>query len=1024
MDVRRLLTLVSAGLVGLAATAAGTPMAALAAPAAPKSWNALRGTDDLHKINVTWKAVADADHYVVDFMSGDVETVVNVPATQLSYQIAAPDNCAAYKIRIGSADAAGTSAFTTWSSLKSLGPGYVSGMVTGREDDGNTLTASWKTPASPGYTPVTGYHVVLTRAADKVVLLDKTDADLTFRYPGVDGAKSYNLSVTAINDFGSCLTATSTFQPFRPANPTDLIVQRRADSPGTVEVVWKAATSGPAPTYFQIAYGESKMTGTVKVSASATSGTLKLDTAKAWMIEVKAYNDNGGSGAATGSVPVWTGPDTTTTPAPDPAPSTPADGAAAPDPTQTTTSTTVATGSDRTPPAITTTLSATPKNGYFATPVTIHFTCSDDSGPVAKCPADITAATDGLSQRFSGTAVDAAGNTTTTTLTLSVDQSAPVITATVIGTKNEAGWYTSAPTIRYTCTDNLALAICPADSPIRVDSINQKITGTATDKAGNTATATVLINLDQIAPVIKATVLGEPNGAGWYKDAPTVHFTCTDAGSGIATCPADQVLNGDNAGQKIAGTATDVAGNTATATVTFNLDQTAPVITASVIGTANEAAWFKTAPTIHFTCTDQGSGIASCPEDTVVTTDGAAQAVIGSATDKAGNTATARLTVNVDQSAPVITATVLGDANTAGWYKSAPTVHFECSDSVSGVASCPADLPATTDGAGTLLLGTVVDNAGNTATTSATVSLDQAAPAITATIVGDANADGWFKTAPTVHFTCTDEGSGLAGCPADVTVSTDGAGQRVTGTATDKAGNTASAGVTVNVDLVGPEVTAKVIGEKNAAGWYSAAPTVQFSCTDTGSSVATCPADVTVTGEGTQLSVSGTATDKAGNSTTKTLGVNVDKTAPVITVLGAAKGTVYGAEAAPAVSCRTVEDGSGLATQAVMTHTTDDKGVHTVLCAGAVDNAGNKAAPVSITYTVEPSLAWLIALTHQYLPTASAATLKSLDTAVTRKQFLVYIAGVLLQSIGKKPALTNTQAATLIYWAFVLDRKY
>ncbi|AGL14292.1 fibronectin type III domain-containing protein [Actinoplanes sp. N902-109] len=1029
MDVRRLLTVVSAGLVGMAATAVGTPMAAFAAPAAPKSWNALRGTDDVHKINVAWKAVADIDHYVVDFLTGDVETVVNVPASQLSYQIAAPDNCAAYKIRVGAADASGAATLTTWSSLKSLGPGYVSGLATGREDNGTTVTASWNTPASPGWTPVTGYHVVFSRNSDGVVLSDTTGTATTFRYPGTDGAKTYSLSVTAINNYGTCLTAKSTIQQFKPADPTDLVVQRLADDPGTVQVVWKPGTGGPAPTYYQINYGESKMTGSVKVDATQTSGTLKLDTAKSWMIEVKAYNANAGSGAATGSVPIWTGPGTTTTPTPDatptPAPSTPATGGgSAPDPTSTTTSTTVTTGSDRTPPTITTTLSATPKNGYFATPVTIHFTCADDSGTIAKCPADIVASNDGVSQRFSGTAVDAAGNTTTRTLTLSVDQTPPTITATVIGTKSDAGWYTSAPTIHYTCADNLALATCPADSPIRVDSVNQKITGTATDKAGNAGTATVVINLDQVAPVITATVLGDATADGWYTKAPTVHFTCTDESSGIAFCPADRVLDADNVGQKVVGTAIDRAGNTATATVVVNLDQTAPVVTATVNGSPNFTDWYKTPPTVHFTCTDTGSGIASCPEDTVVTTDGSAQTVIGTAVDKAGNTAGARISVNVDQTAPAITASVVGDKNANGWYKSAPTVHFDCSDSLSGMANCPADIPVQMDGTGKLLMGTATDGAGNTATASVSINLDQTAPKITATVTGDKSADGWYKSAPTVHFDCSDEGSGLADCPADITVGTDGADQRITGTAIDKAGNPATAGVTVSVDLLGPEITATVTGTKSADGWYSAAPTVHFTCTDTGSTVASCPADVTVSGEGAQLSVPGTATDKAGNSTTTTVSLNIDRTAPAVTVLGAVKSTVYGAENTPSVSCRTTDSGSGVSTQAVMTHTSDEKGVHTVLCAGGVDKAGNKAAPVSITYTVEPSIPWLIALTHQYLPNANAAVLKSLDTSVNKRYFLIYIAQVLLLSAGKNPALSVTQAKTLVYWAYVLDKKY
>ncbi|MFI5935900.1 Neogenin [Actinoplanes sp. NPDC051494] len=981
-----------------------------------------RGTDDVRKINVGWKTVTDADHYVVDFMTGDVETVINVPASTTSYVLNAPDECAAYKIRVGAADKDGNSTLTSWWAVKSLAPGYVSSLSTGREDDGSTAVASWKVPSSPGLSPVTGYHVVFARTSDGTVLRETTTTDTSFRYAGVEGARTYSLSVTALNDYGSCLTAKSTMMPFKPADPTGLVVKRRADSPGTVEVVWDAATTGPTPTYYMLNYGEAKITGSQRVDASATSGTLKLDLNKSWMIELKAYNSNGGSGAATGSVPIWTAPVPVAEPIP--ATDTPAtDAAATPDPTQTTTSTTVTTGSDKTPPVITTTLSAVKKNGWFNQPVTVHFACSDEGG-IAKCPTDVTLSDDGLLQRVTGTAVDTAGNTTTTTLQLSVDKTAPTISAAVIGVKNAAGWYTAPPTIHYTCADNLALSTCPADSPIRIDAMNQKLTGTALDKAGNTATATVTVNLDQLAPVITATVLGELNTAGWYKTPPTVHFECADAGSGIASCPADRTLAIDTIGQKVVGTAFDVAGNAATATVALNLDQTGPVVTASISGDANATGWYKTAPTVHFSCSDEGSGIATCPADVVVATGGAAQTVLGTAVDNAGNTGAARVILNVDPNAPTITAEILGKPNAEGWYRAAPTVHFTCSDDIAGIADCPTDVPVTADGAGQLILGSATDGAGNVASTSISVNMDQTAPSITATIVGEPTADGWYKTAPTVHFTCTDEGSGLAECPADVKVATDGAMQRITGTAVDKAGNPATAGVNVSVDLLGPEISATVDGRKNDAGWYNAAPTVHFTCSDNGSAVASCPADVVVGTEGLQIAVPGTATDKAGNSTTTTATVNIDKTAPVVSVLGAIKGAVYGTEANPSVSCRTTDDGAGVATQATMTHTSNEKGLHTIICAGAVDKAGNTAAPVTITYTVETSVAWLIALTHQYLPSASAATLKDIDANLNKHQFLIYIAKVLLLSAGKKASLTSAQATTLIYWAFVLDRKY
>ncbi len=81
-------------------------------------------------------------------------------------------------------------------------------------------------------------------------------------------------------------------------------------------------------------------------------------------------------------------------------------------------------------------------------------------------------------------------------------------------------------------------------------------------------------------------------------------------------------------------------------------------------------------------------------------------------------------------------------------------------------------------------------------------------------------------------YACSDDRSGVATCGAGSTVGTDGAGQKITGTVVDRAGNTASTSSTVNLDRVAPAITATVTGAKNKAGWYTAAPTVKYACSD------------------------------------------------------------------------------------------------------------------------------------------------------------------------------------------------
>ncbi|MEU4158280.1 Neogenin [Actinoplanes sp. NPDC026670] len=1078
MDLRRLLVALGAGALGVVASTVALPSSAQAALTAPKTLAVNRTADDVHKLRVVWKAVPDADHYAIDITAGDIQTVLDLPATATEYTIDAPNPCTAYKIRVGAVDSTGAIANTGYYSLRALTPSAVMGVVTGRADDGATATATWKLPAWTGYTPLTGYRAVFTRMIDGVVLADQTGTDMSFRYSGADPERAYTLSLTTVNEYGACVTTKSLVDRFRPAEPTNVVAERRADAPGTVELVWKAPSGGPAPTYYQVGYGNDKVTKLVKVDASARSSTLALAADKRWVVELKAYNENGGSNAVTSAVPATI----TETPATPVTPSVPA--------TEPTEEPVV----DRTPPTITASLSQQPVDDWFSNPVTIQFACDDDSGTVADCTAPIVAGADGAAQRFTGTARDAAGNTATTTVTVNVDRTAPEITATVLGAPNESGWYTSPPTVHFSCTDaGSGIATCPADTVVSVEGLGQKVSGIALDRAGNTTTKTLVLDIDGTAPAISSSVNQAANDAGWYRETPTVRFNCADTASGLASCPSDTTVTEDGAGQVVEGVSTDKAGNsasrsvtlnvdrtapqitaelssaangsgwhratttvhfvctdtgsgidtcpadttidtdgvqvvngaavdkagnTATTSVTVNLDRAEPVITSSVDQTANDNGWYRTSPTVHFTCTDTGSAIDTCPADTTVDTDGEGQVVDGAAVDRAGNTARASVTVNVDRTAPTITATLTGTANPAGWHRTPPTVKFTCADTGSGIDICPADTKVNDDIAGQMITGTAVDKAGNTATTSVTVNLDQTAPAITSSVDAAANAAGWYRTAPTVKFTCVDAGSGIATCPAASTVGTEGLGKVVNGTATDKAGNSSTATVTMNVDRTVPTISATLTGTANAAGWYRAAPSVKYTCTDAGSGIATCPATTTVNADGTQV-VTGTAVDKADNTAGASVTVKVDRTAPIVSVTGAVNGAVYGPDANPAVACATADPLSGVATAAVLSHT-ENNGTHTVKCSGAVDKAGNATAATQITYSVKLNVAWLVELTRKYAGSASAATLQQLENDLYAGRIVAYIAKVTAMTNGAKPVLTPIQATTLTFWALSL----
>lgn len=83
---------------------------------------------------------------------------------------------------------------------------------------------------------------------------------------------------------------------------------------------------------------------------------------------------------------------------------------------------------------------------------------------------------------------------------------------------------------------------------------------------------------------------------------------------------------------------------------------------------------------------------------------------------------------------------------------------------------------------------------------------DVAPPVISAEVDPPANAGGWHRDVPVhVLFTCTDAASGIASCTAPVPLTAEPGGT-VTGTAVDRAGNSASLDVDVRIDTTAPVV--------------------------------------------------------------------------------------------------------------------------------------------------------------------------------------------------------------------------
>ena len=183
-----------------------------------------------------------------------------------------------------------------------------------------------------------------------------------------------------------------------------------------------------------------------------------------------------------------------------------------------------------------------------------------------------------------GVATDAAGNpntasaSTDNSVTVKFDSTPPVIIASLGPTtpNGQNGWYVSVVTVNFTCADEAGgsglAANTVAGVTLSTDGANQNITntGTCSDKAGNSAAPVTIsgLNLDKTPPTLNPVVSPNPVQPG---AAASVTSGATDALSGLASqsCGA---LDASTPGSKsVTCTATDQAGNTASAAVQYTV---------------------------------------------------------------------------------------------------------------------------------------------------------------------------------------------------------------------------------------------------------------------------------------------------------------------------------------------------------------------------------------------------------------------------------------------------------------------
>jgi hypothetical protein len=542
--------------------------------------------------------------------------------------------------------------------------------------------------------------------------------------------------------------------------------------------------------------------------------------------------------------------------------------------------------------------------GWRNVTTNIAWTAVDGASGIASGP---TPASDSVASDtpFAGvtktsTATDNVGNVGTGSLVVRVDTTVPSINASRSPAPNSFGWNNTNVTVGFGCSDALSgIQSCTGGGSVVVstEGTNQSVPGEAVDNAGNKNVAGVsAINIDKTNPTLSGAPASAANSDGWYDGDVAIEWTAGDDRSGVVATPANSTISGEGSNLFATQSVSDKAGNSVSAdSAKVNIDRTAPNTDAIA-----PDGWTNSDQTVTLDPHDGLSGVRSTWHklDGGPMTGGLSVQISGDGThtleywsvDKAGNAETHKtVEVKIDSDAPTIGHTQSPLANGNGWNNTNVTVKFICSDATSGIASCTDDQVVSTEGEDQDVTGTAKDNAGNTNTDHALVSIDKTDPTIAAAADRIANGNeaangkGWYDADVTVTYTCDDELSGVDSCPAADTIG-EGYDQSAGGTAKDAAGNTASAGVeNVNVDKTAPSLSGAPTTDANADGWYNDDVAVKWTCDDALSGVhGACPANSTINGEGDDLVASESISDEAGNtkSADSSPKVKIDRTAP------------------------------------------------------------------------------------------------------------------------------------------------
>ena len=615
-------------------------------------------------------------------------------------------------------------------------------------------------------------------------------------------------------------------------------------------------------------------------------------------------------------------------------------------------------------------------NGWYNRSLGVGFSATDAVSGMGSCTGGSYSGPDSATASVTGICTDVAGNTRIGTFSLQYDSTAPGVGAAASRAPDTNGWYNRSLSVTFSQSpgDVSGLGTCsPAATYSGPDSATASVSGTCTDRAGNTSAPLALgLKYDSTPPQAIAAADRGADANGWFNHALTILFQQAPGDlSGPDTCTASIGYSGpDDAAASRSGTCTDRAGNrSAAASLTFKYDGTAPGATATVSRVADANGWYNRPLTVSFA---QAGGDLSGPDTcTAAATysgpDDANASRSGTCTDRAGNrSAPAAVSFKYDSTAPQAVASADRAADANGWFNHALTISFaQAAGDVSGPDTCSTAVSyGGPDTASASRSGTCTDRAGNQSAAAVFgLKYDATPPVAVASANRPADANGWFNHALTISFAqAAGDLSGPDTCTAGVTYSgPDAASASRSGTCTDRAGNrSASSSFAFKYDATAPSATGDLARLPDANGWYNHPIALEVTGSDALSGIAACGGAAYAGPDGRAQAVSGGCADAAGNTSAPvTRTIDYDGTGPTATAALEREPDVDGWYNHPVAVAVSGSDGlSGLAGCSGAVYSGPD-GVARTAPGTCTDLAGNTSGPagVALNYDATPPVA-------------------------------------------------------------------